>query len=95
MAARERRGSLLRRSLLGDLCHVLTYSLFDMSYEGDYMEFPPDDQPETEEEALERGMAIDEINRWNWRDNELWIRDALTAIISGKAKYGDLPCGEV
>jgi hypothetical protein len=66
-----------------------------MSYEGDYMEFPSNDQPETKEETLEREMAIEEINRWSWRDNELWIRDALATIVSGKARYEDLPCGEM
>jgi hypothetical protein len=34
------------------------------------MEFKADNEPETEVERLERERAINEIQRWNWRDNE-------------------------
>ncbi len=91
MAAREPRGSSLRQKLITDLSVILTYSLFDMSYEGDYMEFKPDDEPETESEKLEREKAVDEIRQWSWRDEESWIGDLLVAIVAGKAKYEDLP----
>lgn len=91
MAAREPRGSSLREKLITDLCFILTYSLFDMRYEGDYMEFKPDDEPETEAEKLEREKAVDEIRQWSWRDEESWIGDLLVAIVAGKAKYEDLP----
>jgi hypothetical protein len=91
MAAREARGSDLRHKLISDLSNVLTYGLFDMSYDGDYMEFKADDEPETEAERLERERAVKEIQRWSWRDDEFWIRDALMAIVAGKAKYEDLP----
>ena len=66
-----------------------------MSYEGDYMEFKADDEPETEAEQLERENAVNEIQRWSWRDNETWIGDALMAIVAGKAEYEDLPCYEL
>jgi hypothetical protein len=95
MAARERRGSHQRQILISDLCKVLTYGFFDMSYEGDYMEFKADDEPETEAEQLERENAVNEIQRWSWRDNETWIGDALMAIVAGKAEYEDLPCYEL
>ena len=95
MAAREHRGSSLRQKLISDLSKVLTYGLFDMSYEGDYMEFKADDEPETEAERLERGRAVNEIQRWNWRDDEIWVGDALVAIVAGKAKYEDLPYCEL
>jgi hypothetical protein len=91
MAAREHRGSNLRQILISDLSKVITHGLFDMSYEGDYMEFKADDEPETEEERLERERAVDEIRRWSWRDDEMWIGEALVAIVAGKAKYEDLP----
>ena len=94
MAARERRGSHLREILILDLCKILTYGFFDMTYEGDYMELKADDEPETEAERLERERAVKEIQRWSWRDNETWIGDALMAIVAGKAKYEDLPCCE-
>ena len=95
MAVREHRGSHLRHKLISDLSKVLTYGFFDMSYEGDYMEFKADDEPETEAERLERERAVNEIQRWNWRDDEIWIRDALVAIVAGKAKYEDLPYCEL
>jgi hypothetical protein len=91
MAAREQRGSYLREKLISDLSKVLTYGLFDMTYEGDCMELKADDEPDTEAERLEREGAVDEIKRWSWRDDELWIGDALVAIVSGRAKYEDLP----
>lgn len=91
MAAREHRDSFLRQKLISDLWNVLGYGLFDMSYEGDYMEFKADDEPETEAEKLERERAVDEIRRWSWRDDEIWIGDALVAMVAGKARYQDLP----
>jgi hypothetical protein len=95
MAVRERRDSYLRHNLISDLSKVLTYGFFDMSYEGDYMEFKANDEPETEAEQLERERAVDEIKRWSLRDDEIWIRDALVAIVAGKAKYEDLPYCEL
>jgi hypothetical protein len=91
MAAREHQGSFLREKLISDLWNVLAYGLFDMSYEGDYMEFKADDEPETEAEKLERERAVDEIRRWSWRDDEIWIRDALVAMVAGNARHQDLP----
>jgi hypothetical protein len=88
MAAREHRGTSPRQIYL---CKVITYGLFDMSYEGDYMEFKADDKPETEAEQLKRENAVDEIRRWSWRLDEIWIGEALVAI-AGKAKYEDPPC---
>ncbi|XTI82720.1 hypothetical protein V2W45_1516701 [Cenococcum geophilum] len=75
MAAREHRGSDLRHILILDLAKVLTYGLFGMSYDGDYMEFKADDEPERE-------RAVDEIKRLGMR---------LVAIVAGQAKYEDLP----
>ena len=85
MAAREHQGSSLRRILISDLTKVLIYGLFDMSYEGDYMEFKANDEPETKAEQLERERAVDEIKRWGWRDDECWIGNALVAIVAGQA----------
>jgi hypothetical protein len=96
MVACERRGSYLRRTLISDLATVLICGLFDITYEGDYMEHKSDDEPETEAEKLERERAVDEVKSWSWRKDETWIGDALVAIVAGKARYEDLPyCGEV
>ena len=94
MIARERRGSQLRFHLISDLCNLIAYNLFDMSYEGDYMEFLPDDQPLTEKEISEMIKATSEIRGWILRKDDEWIKDALVKIISGESRYEDLPCSE-
>jgi len=96
MVAREGRGSDLRCTLIEDLSKVLISGLFDITYEGDYMELKSDDEPETDVEKLERERAVDEVKLWGWRKDETWIGDALVALVAGKARYDDLPyCGEV
>lgn len=95
MIAREHRRSDLRHKLISDLAKVITYGFFDMSYEGNYMEFKADDEPETEAEQSERERAVHEIQQWSWRDDEIWIGDALVAIVAGKARYEDLPSCEL
>jgi hypothetical protein len=94
MIAHERRESQLRFHPIADLCNVLVYNLFHMSYDGDYMEFPPDDQPLTEKEISETMKAVGEIRGWILRKYDEWIKDALVKIVSGEARYVDLPCNE-
>ncbi|KAI5861124.1 hypothetical protein GGS23DRAFT_154154 [Durotheca rogersii] len=91
MAARERRGSSFRMGIIGELANVIAYSLFDMTYEGDHMEFLPDDQPLSDKEKLEMENAVGQINTWVFRDDEEWIRLALVQVVTGKASYDDLP----
>lgn len=72
-----------------DLCQVLTYCLFDMSYEGDYMVLGEESQEEIDRQ-INRGLDL--FRKWEgWRDDEMWIADALEAIIQGKGKYHYLP----
>ncbi|KAG9228108.1 hypothetical protein BJ875DRAFT_390104, partial [Amylocarpus encephaloides] len=74
--------------------NVLTYSLFDMSYDGDYVEFQPNDQPLTEKEILEKTKAVSEIRGWILIKDDEWIKDALVQIVSEEARYEDMPCNE-
>ncbi|OCK80319.1 hypothetical protein K432DRAFT_297905 [Lepidopterella palustris CBS 459.81] len=64
IAARERRGSLLRSSLIEGLSSVISYNLFDVSYEGDYMEFPLNDEPLLYKKISEIENTMAEINCW-------------------------------
>lgn len=91
IATGERRGSLLRAGLIEGLGSVITHSLFDMSYEGHYMELPPDDQPLSEKEILEIENAVAEMNRWVLRNDQEWSREILIQMVTGKKRYRDLP----
>lgn len=91
IATRERRGARLRESMLGELSGVIAYGLFDMSYEGDYMEFPANGEPLTDKEVLEMENAVREIKSWVFRDDDEWMSEALIQIVQGKARYHDLP----
>ena len=91
IAIRERHGSRLRTGLIEGLGSVITYSLFDMSYEGQYMELPPNDQSLSDKEILEIENAVGEMNRWVLRNDQEWIRETLIQIVTGKKPYHDLP----
>lgn len=63
-----------------------------MSYEGDYMEFPPDDQPLSEKEVAEMEHAVREIRSWVLNSDEEWMTEALVdVVVTGKACYHNLP----
>ena len=94
IAIRERRGSKLRAGLIEGLGSVITYNLFDMSYEGHYMEIPSNDQPLSDEEILETENAVEEMNRWVMKNDQEWIRETLIQMITGKKRYYDLPYQE-
>lgn len=75
--------------LKNDLCLVLSYCLFDMSYEGDYMILGEESQEDIDRQ-INRGLDL--YRRWEgWRTDEMWIADALEAIIQGKGDYNYLP----
>ncbi|MCJ1263116.1 hypothetical protein MMC22_002986 [Lobaria immixta] len=79
----------MSRHLKYDLSRLLAYNLFDMSYEGDYMVFGEESQEDIDIE-INRGLGL--FRKWEgWRDDEMWIADALEAIIQGKGKYEYLP----
>lgn len=92
IAAREKRTSRLRGAIIEQLSSVIGESLFDMSYEGDYMEIVPNDQPLSEDEKLEIANAVKEIKSWPFREDEEWIKDILVDIYTGKQTYWDFPC---
>ncbi|KAK3375737.1 hypothetical protein B0T24DRAFT_616958 [Lasiosphaeria ovina] len=94
IAAREKRTSPVRNGVIEQLSSVIGYSLFDMSYEGDYMEDLPNDQPLSEDEKLEIERAVKEIKSWKLRKDEEWIKDILVDIYTGKKTFSDLPCAK-
>ncbi|KAK1597935.1 uncharacterized protein LY79DRAFT_539582 [Colletotrichum navitas] len=103
---RESKGSRVRVMAIADLAGVIAYSMFDMSYPGDYMETPEDrvndeavgsreDDEDAaalaEKEALEMKDALNNIRGWHFRKNEDWNRETLIRLVSGKLRYEDLP----
>ncbi|KAK0655356.1 hypothetical protein B0T16DRAFT_315117 [Cercophora newfieldiana] len=91
IAARENRGSQLRASAIECLASLIGYGLLDMSHDGDYMEFPSEEQPLSDQETLEMENAVAEMNRWAFRNDEEWIRETLIQIVTGEKSYDDLP----
>ncbi|KAK0718170.1 hypothetical protein B0T26DRAFT_741222 [Lasiosphaeria miniovina] len=87
IAAREKRASPVRSGVIQQLSSVVAYSLFDMSYEGDYMEILSNDQPLSEAEMLEIEHAVKEIRSWTFRKDEEWIKDMLIDIYTGRKPF--------
>ena len=83
-------GSAMATTIHCDLATVLYHSLFDTSYEGDYMELKGN-EPLTEEEQEDITAALEKFRSWHFRDEELWIPDALEAIVAGRGYYDYLP----
>ncbi|MCJ1465692.1 hypothetical protein MMC07_004311 [Pseudocyphellaria aurata] len=86
------RRDRLRSRLLHDLVQVLSYNLFDMSYEGDYMVLGEETQEDIDRQ-ITRGLNLFRKLE-GWRDDEMWIADALEAIVHGKGHYDDLPASD-
>ncbi|MCJ1469759.1 hypothetical protein MMC07_008401 [Pseudocyphellaria aurata] len=82
----------LRRRLKLDLVQVLTYNLFDMSYEGDYMVLGEETQEDIDRQ-INRGLNLFRKLE-GWRDDEMWIADALETIVQGTGKYDALPASQ-
>lgn len=94
IATHERdNNSVIRMLYLGHVANVVAYQLFDMSYEGAYMELPSDDEPLSGKEVLEMERAVEQIRGWTWRSEEEWMGEALVQVVTGKVPYRDLPCG--
>ncbi|KAK0713198.1 hypothetical protein B0T26DRAFT_716747 [Lasiosphaeria miniovina] len=91
IAAREKRTSRVHRGILEQLSSVIGESLFDMSYEGDYMEILANDQPLSEGENLEIEQAVKVIKSWPFREDEEWIKDILVDIYTSKKTFLDFP----
>ncbi|RBR00456.1 hypothetical protein FVER53590_30326 [Fusarium verticillioides] len=91
-------GSTIRFMAKADLASVLGYSMFDMSYEGDYMLTPEDledlDAAEkkkmAEKDALEMENALSSITRWQFTEETEWARQMVLNLVSGKLSYDDL-----
>jgi len=91
IAARQGCSQNLRMIVLEQLSGIVTYSLFDMSYEGNYMDIPPNSQPLSDAEVLEIEQAVAVVQGWKMREGEEWIKDTLVDIFRGKKYYFDFP----
>ncbi|KAH6971538.1 hypothetical protein BKA56DRAFT_621265 [Ilyonectria sp. MPI-CAGE-AT-0026] len=87
----EARGRWNRTDILGHLSSVIAYGLFDMSYEGDYMVFPPNGQSLSEKEVAEMEHAVREIRSQVFRSDEEWMKEALVDVVTAQARYQNLP----
>lgn len=95
----EHTGSTVRLMANADLASVIGYSMFDMSYEGDYMPTPEDlehlDAAEkermAEKDALEMRNALSSIKQWQFTEETEWARDTMLQLVSGEVSYDDLP----
>jgi hypothetical protein len=76
------------RRLQVDLSMVIAHTLFDMSYDGSFMTF--DQSQEEMDQNIESALAL--YYSWEgWREDEMWIADAVEWLIQGKGKYKFLP----
>ncbi|KAF5558907.1 hypothetical protein FPHYL_7248 [Fusarium phyllophilum] len=95
----EETGIMVRAMGNADLSGIVAYSMFDMSYEGDYMPTPEDlehlDAAEkermAEKDALEMENALCSIKQWKFTEETEWARDMMLQLVSGKLSYDDLP----
>lgn len=84
-----------------DLSGLIAYSMFDMSYEGDYMPTPADlehlsaaeKERMAEKDALEMENALSSVKRWQFTGETEWARDIMLQLVSGKLSYNDLRTG--
>ncbi|KAF5602204.1 uncharacterized protein FSUBG_7879 [Fusarium subglutinans] len=90
--------TMVRAMANADLSGIVAYSMFDMSYEGDYMPTPEDlehlDAAEkermAEKDALEMENALCSIKQWQFTEETEWARDMMLQLVSGKLSYDDL-----
>ena len=79
----------MRLILLHDLVNVVSYNLYDMSYEGDYQILEEESDEEIEQQ---KRQAVQKFKTWEgWRDGEMWIADAIQTIVEGNGHYDYLP----
>ncbi|KAF5601785.1 hypothetical protein FPANT_1649 [Fusarium pseudoanthophilum] len=86
----EETGHMVRAMGNADLSGIVAYSMFDMSYEGDYMPTPEDlehlDAAEkermAEKDALEMENALSSIKQWQFTEETEWARDMMLHAFS-------------
>lgn len=62
-----------------DLWLVFSYCLFDVSYEGDYVVLGEESHEDIHRQTKH---GLDLYRKWEgWRDDEMWVADALETII--------------
>jgi hypothetical protein len=104
----EDHQSYARAMAIADLTNVVAYSMFDMSYEGNYMKFPEDEFDENgeisqedrqknieaakEKDTLEMQNALETMRGWKLTRESEWAREMMMDLVSGKREYRRLPC---
>ncbi|KAG4262885.1 hypothetical protein FPRO03_10248 [Fusarium proliferatum] len=81
----EHAGTTVRLMANADLASVIGYSMFDMTYEGDYMPTPEDlehldaakKERMAEKDALEMENALSSIKQWQFTEETEWARDMM------------------
>lgn len=87
-ATRTHKSSMILQAQLVDhISGIVTYSLFDMSYEGDYMVHLPNSVPLSDAEVLEIEQAVAAVQGWKLREEDQWVKDTLVDIFKGKKDY--------
>lgn len=87
IAARPECSMCLQFQLLDHISGIVTYSLFDMSYEGNYMEILPNSVSLSDAEVLEIEQAIATVQGWKLRQEDQWVKDTLVDIFRRKKDY--------
>lgn len=77
----------LQFQLVDHISGIVTYSLFDMSYEGDYMVHLPNSVPLSDAEVREIEQAVATVQGWKLREEDQWVKDTLVDIFRGKKDY--------
>ncbi|KAK2034104.1 hypothetical protein LX32DRAFT_579614 [Colletotrichum zoysiae] len=104
----EECGSRVRGMAVADLANVIAYRMFDMSYEGSYLQNPEDDVDDeavgfqkdedaavlADKEASDMKNAVDNIRGWEFKKDGDWNRNTLIQLVTGKQRYDDLPSRE-
>jgi hypothetical protein len=96
---KERIGSRVRMIAITDLSSVIAYSMFDISYEGDYLVLPEDKidvddkerKRDNEKLTLETENALTSIRGWRFQNSDEWAREMLIRLVSRTLRYEDLP----
>ncbi|KAK0754919.1 hypothetical protein B0T18DRAFT_48661 [Schizothecium vesticola] len=93
-AAHQKTSGRLSSIVLEKLSGVLAYSFFDMSFKGDFIDIPPNDQLLSEVKVLEIEQAVAVVQGWKLRENKHWVKDISVGIVRGKKDYFDFTRGK-
>jgi hypothetical protein len=90
VAMKQRHLLHLRADYISDIAGLIGYNLFDMSYEGDYLDIPGNEVPLSSAELAEIDEAVRQIRSWRFRPSEQWMQDLLVRVVTMKADYEEI-----